>query len=276
MEPAVLEGSVPSFSTELNLFELLPTDIGTLSSEYYQYYPVSTFRDSTNAISFHIPASSNMYTFLKNSFIYAKLRITLDNGEKCESDHTVTGCNHMYSALWDSVEILFNNTPVTRAMASGLYPYKGYLETLLTYGKGPKESTLSSELWMEDKGVNNFKLDENPGFKTRFDITKQSKSFELIGKIYDSIWSVNRFIPSMVDIKITLNRSNPHFALVGVLPAKKVAVAGAPVSTTPEAKGYSIQFEDICLYEQKFIVNPQILNLHQQALNAGQRFQYVL
>ena len=135
MESDTYEGSSASFSSALDLLTLPTTDISIVSSDYYPCYPQSGFKDANNPIIITVPPNSSQWTDLANSYVYIKLKIKTKDDTALLATHQVAGCEHFYSALFESCDLLINGVPVQKNSSSSLYAYKYLLETLLGYGK---------------------------------------------------------------------------------------------------------------------------------------------
>ena len=89
-----------------------------------------------------------------------------------------------------------------------MYPYRAYLETLLSYGPAAKDSQLTSEMWYKDKAT---KMDtkgaDNNGYVKRKLSTTTSRMIEMMGRLHADLFAQDRYLINNVDMKITLTRS---------------------------------------------------------------------
>ena len=71
--------------------------------------------------------------------------MTTKAGTNLEADEQVAPeCNFLHT-LWSQCDLFLNGTLVTQFNNS--YPYRAYIESLLSFGKEAKDSQLSSILW---------------------------------------------------------------------------------------------------------------------------------
>ena len=117
-----------------------------------------------------------------------------------------------------------NNTTINETDA--LYPYRSYLETLLSFNEGAKKNTLNSILWAKDKLPDNNFLDvekqngkelgwnSNPGANARFQETKYSRPFEMMGRLHADLLFQERLLPGNCDLKLRPHRADHSFALM--------------------------------------------------------------
>jgi len=116
---------------------------------------------------------------------------------------------YFFRALFDSCEVQMNSTVVTKS--STLFPYRGHFQDTLCHIHNFKNSQLLSQLYIEDSKYNDFS--SNPGYTKRASYSANSASFELVGKIAESVFESDRLFPPGVATRITLRRSEPNFAL---------------------------------------------------------------
>ena len=67
------QGSKSGYRTQLNIFELPISDVSCPNSNYLSFTSSVTLKDSYNPVVFNIPASSNSYYDLFNSYIYIRV-----------------------------------------------------------------------------------------------------------------------------------------------------------------------------------------------------------
>jgi hypothetical protein len=64
-----------------------------------------------------------------------------------------------------------------------MYPYRAYIETLLSYGPAAKESQLTSVMWYKDTpGQQDKRTKDNKGFTSRKELTATNKKVLTIGR----------------------------------------------------------------------------------------------
>lgn len=263
MDSQIYQGSIPSFRAQLDLGSIPLSDISILQSEYQIYFPESSIKDSNTPVQFVIPSSSSQYLDLASSFLYCRLQILKSNGDATTSTDEITGSHNFFACLWDSIEVIMNGTLISKS--PNLYPYRMHLLDLLTHGTGYKSTKLTSQLYYPDTKPNIFTGTTNEGFVKRMDITKQSAMFEMIANLSEAIFSQTRYLVPGVDLRITLRRSDPQFALTG-----------KALQSTPSVFPYKISFDSIALYVKKHIVHPQVMATHHKILSGGKKLQYPL
>ena len=106
-----------------------------------------------------------------------------------------------------------NGVLVTQS--SNTYPYRAYIETLLSFGKEAKKSQLSCSFWYGDT-ANRFDslTNANKGFQKRKELAAGSKELDMIGKLHLDLCFQNRYLLSGVEVKLRLNRLKDTFCLM--------------------------------------------------------------
>jgi hypothetical protein len=112
------------------------------------------------------------------------------------------------------VDVSLNERLVTPSLNT--YPYRAYLETLLSYGPSAKESYLTAAMWYKDTfGHMDDKDGDNKGLQTRQKATMASKQITMIGRPHLDLCFQDRLMLNGVDIKMRLVRSKDAFNLMG-------------------------------------------------------------
>ena len=94
------------------------------------------------------------------------------------------------------------------------------IETLLNYDMEAKDTHLQSQMYFKDTASHMDFHDltaaqcPNTGLKARFDKTKGSKVFEMMGPIHADIFAQNNVLLPGVEVRLKLHRSKDAFALI--------------------------------------------------------------
>lgn len=226
------EDSCECAKAELELFEIPPTQTSIEESRFEFFYPLTSL-DRSGPIEFKITTSESEYIDTAETYIYFKARIldennqplpdkTADNDDTVPDKSVVYPVSYFVASAFKQVEVHLNSQPI--GSADSLYPYRAYMETVLSYGTDVKKHQLSTGLFYQDM----FEMDEtnkasllngttkNKGAKGRLDKTKFSRSFEVMGTIHSEIFQQNKLIPSKVGVYLKFHRNDPAFSLMGV------------------------------------------------------------
>ena len=105
------------------------------------------------------------------------------------------------------MDVSLNGTLITNS--SNTYPYRAYLEHLLSYGPAAKSSQLISELFYKDEAGKMDKPnpleadddDRNSALTKRAGFIARSREMDLVGRIHTNIFFQNRHMLNDVNTK---------------------------------------------------------------------------
>jgi hypothetical protein len=116
-------------------------------------------------------------------------------------------------SLFSDVSVSLNETLVSPP--TSMYPYRVYIETLLSYGPAATKSQLTGVMWYKDTpGRQDKRTTDNKGFTARKKMTALSKSVQIMGKLHLDLFCQDKYLLNHVDLKIKLRRSRDAFALI--------------------------------------------------------------
>ena len=245
--------------SELDLFTVPPTNISMERSLVTEYIPISSISDNS-PIEFNIPGGED-YIDLGRTFLYLKAKVVNSKDNKVlEATAKVGPINLWLHSLFSQVDVKMNGKLVTPSINT--YPYKAYLETLLSYGTDAKETRLSSELWFADEPpfnqVDPTLTDEevNTGFAARGRATGRSKEVEMMGRLHCDIFQQDRYLLSGVEMNLKLIRTPETFHLMG------------------DTDDYKTIITEASLFVRKVRLNPAIPLEHNTQLSRGSHAKY--
>lgn len=240
--------------SELDLFSLPPTQTSLEGGRWVDYHPISNISDS-GPIEFLVSGAGNEYMHLAQTLLYVKVKITQANGQDIADDAKVGPANLLLQSMFSQVDVSLNGKLVSSS--TNLYPYRAMLETLLSYGPAAKTSQLTAALFYKDKAgcldeTDPSKDDDtlNTGLKARYNHSKQSKSIEMVGRIHEDIFNLDRNMINGVELRLKLTRSKNEFCLLS--------------PTT--AANFKLVLEDAILYIRKEKISPSVLIAHAESL----------
>lgn len=232
----------------LELFQVPPTNIALEESKWMEYYPISsTLQSETAPIEFDIQGQGDEYIDLSQTYVQIVCKFTKDDGTALTGDNTsVTPVNNIIHSLFSEIDVTLNGKIISPG--TDTYPYKAYLEKLLSYRPKTLETQMKAcSLWEKDTAghmddalttaptqtktqfnvvddkvtINAAQLGfplpadgENEGLRKRRDAIENSKKITLIDRLYVDLIQHDRFIPNGVDIRLRFNRAKPAFHLM--------------------------------------------------------------
>ena len=202
-----------------------------------QIYPTS-FNSSEGPFEFYIPGS-NDYIFFPHTRLYIKAQI-LKVGENgglvnATAEDTYTVANLFPQTLFKQVDVEIGG--VNTSSQDQLYPYKTYMETLLSYGTEKcsyhgGHLMACSHYYPDEPG--NFDAVDGDGSIERTILVKNSSTFDFCIPLHADIMQSVRALPPNIPVKITLTRTPDVFSLI-----------------SNENTAYRIQFHSMKLFIRK-------------------------
>ena len=130
--PLIHPLSCECVKSELDLFGVPLTQTSVEEGRWVEYGPITAVKDSDDTIEFKIAETDSEYIDLKNSFIRVKAKIVDAVGEILGATADVAPVNFWLHALFSQIDMTLKDTLVTTS--NNTYPYKAYIETLLSFG----------------------------------------------------------------------------------------------------------------------------------------------
>jgi len=222
--------------TELDLFEVPPTQVSFEAARIVEYYPISVI--DNGPIEFFISGSSDEYIDLSQTFLYIKARV--DN----DANKTHSPANNLLHSMFNQVDVSLNETLVTASVNT--YPYRAMIETLLNYGYDAKTSHCTASIFYKDTPgqMNKYKAD-NLGAMTRTIIV--DTPFDMYGRLNVDLFFQDRLLINNVNVRVKLHRSKNAFCFLS--------------DGDPKLKLLSAM-----LHVRKVRVNPKIMLAHAAVL----------
>src|SRR6266536_5161155 len=240
--------------SELDIFDVPPTQTSIESSNVVEYNPVATISDGT-PIEFNVTGTGQDYLDLANTLICVKAQIFRPNNTDINPTDQVGPVNLFLHSLFCEVDVSLNDTLVTSS--NNMYPYRAYLETLLSYGPQAKQSQLTSALYYKDV-AESFE-DANPhdanvgntGFVARSAWIANGRVVDMMGCLHSDLFVQGRYLPSEINMRIRLVRSRDAFCLMST---------GTP---------YKVKIVECKLHIRKVKLRPSIYIAHAKTLEKG-------
>ena len=197
-----------SNTSQLDLFSVPP-----IQTSFTEYHPVSVLT-STGPIEFTMIAENFNYIDLANSILYVRASVTTSNGaDLAKTAEIAPECNFLHT-LWSQVDVYLNGSLVTQS--NNNYPYRAYIEILLSFGQEAKNSQLSALLWHRNtSGHFDSCAAANKGYTQRKTLAAESKEIDVMGKLHIDLTFQNHYLLNGVEVRLHLIRSKDLFCLHG-------------------------------------------------------------
>ena len=256
--------------SELDLFDIPPTQTSIESATYVNYHPVTTL-DRGGPIEFVVKASPDVYLDLQRTVLNLRMKILYQNGQSITkvgsadpnfAKSIIAPINYFHVTQFRNIEVYINGKTVNHP--DNMYHYRSYLETTLTFSEEAKHGQLCAALYDMDRGDNldwNAGIDftdrdldmdtvQNEGLYNRFQATKFSSTFETFGRIHSEMFVQPKLLPGKHELRIRLHRADPDFCLFG---------------RVDDAK-YRVSIESAVLMIRHCTIAPHVVLAHTEAL----------
>ena len=245
--------SCEGVKSELDLFAVPPTQTSIEDGGWVEHQPLTSL-DSGGPIEFVIPGIGDAYLDLANTYLLIRAKVVRGVGTDLAADTPVAPVNNWLHSLFSQVDVYLNDTLVTPS--SNTYPFRAYVDTVLSYGDEAKNTQLTSQLWYKDTAghMDATNVDGgNTGLDERRRYIAESRIVEMMGRLHVDLFLQDRFLLNGVSVKIRLVRSKDAFSLM----------AGG------QNPDYKVQIVDAVLFARKAVLSPTVQMAHIKALEKG-------
>ena len=176
------------------------------------------------------------------------------NGTDIGADTPVAPVNNWLHSLFSQVDVYLIDTLVTPS--SNTYPFRSYVETLLSYGAEAKKTQLTSQLWYKDTAGHMEGTTVNAGnlgLVERGRYLAESRVVDMMGRLHVDLFLQDKFLLNGVDVKIRLVRSKDAFSLMA----------------DGQNPDYKVRIVETTLFARKAVLNPTVQMAHIKALAKG-------
>ncbi|CAG2254274.1 unnamed protein product [Mytilus edulis] len=237
---------------ELDLFDEPKNQVAIDRIFFSETRPMSNFTSpDVSTVDFFVSGQGPEYMDLRRSRLYVRAKVVKADGTALDDTDTSSIVNLPLQAMWAQMDVYMNNKLVS--LNTSNYPWKAYINTILTSGTDEQKSQLQSQLFMKDSGdlaSTDGKNGANTGLILRRDFIKNSREFEMEGPLFEDIFSLDRHLIQGVDLYIKLYRSSDQFFVI----------------SGEDTPAYKLQLLD-CVYKAcKIKVDPGIIVNHMKQI----------
>ena len=216
-------------SPALNFFTEQGVNSGILQSQFIEHLPISLHTEA-GYIEFNL--TSPDFIDLSRSQILVKCKVTCGDDSAMpvipnEAGYAAKGdcfvVNNFIDSIFDKVEFCIQGQNLTGDIPSHTYPFKSYIDRLLSETKEVNMGTLFVK--DEAKGINACSawkaLDSNPdnaagndALKKRSKVIEKSREFQMIGGLGIDFCKQPKYLLNNMNISIKFWQSDPAFSLL--------------------------------------------------------------
>ena len=256
---AALDQQLLFHKSEMDLFT--PAIVqGSYDQGFWTTYHPIAFEGNTAPLQFEIN-TENEYLDLSNTFLKVKAAVY---DKRAGKNALAAGCevgmgNNWLHTLFKSVKMSLNDTVITPS--NNDYPYRAYMETLLSYGGDAKKSQLQAEGYYADTQghFNERDAATNEGYGSRKALVAQSRGVDMIGRLHLDLFHQPQLLLNKVKVTLLLERSKDAFNLMGNRPD--------PAAADDHKKAeFTVRILEASLMVRKVLPSPAIALQHIQQL----------
>lgn len=195
---------------ETEFFDPVNKQIILEKSQWVDIHPLNNI--ATNSpIEFMINGSSDEFLDLNNTMLELQVKIANGpDGANLKDADIVAPVNNWFHSLFADIILSISGTQVEGGNMN--YPYKAYLMSLFTHGSASKNSQLRNVGWYKDTaGKFNTNGTDNKGFKSRYNLVKNSKEVTMCGPLLLDFFMQNKYALHNMDIGLKLIPSKAAF-----------------------------------------------------------------
>ena len=242
----------------MSIFEVPPTDTTITVREWIEYRPINQISQDT-AIEFHVTPQSTGYLDLKQSRVNVKIKVTRDDGSPVTQDDVVGLVNLPLHSIFSSLECDLQHMAVSQIGTN--YPYKAYIDTLLTTQTSRRIDN-SSQLFVKDTRGRfddaDAKTGSNLGLYERWTYTRDGRILDLEGPLLLDFFQQERLILNGVPLDLKFWPSKNAFRLMSdsLHPNEKVNIVDATLKLCIQRPNPALTMAHTKLIEKSPAVYP--------------------
>ena len=202
-------------------------DTDLISGRTVLYSSVTPVEDLED-VKFLVPPDTECTFILNQTRLEGHFVVKTDSGEGVGPTDTTTITNHYCAALFSQIEVHLNGTQIGDLGTPLSYPFKQYIDFLLSYDNNVKTNVGRAEGFCRTHHDNCYdKIDVEFGeFVLCQDFAENRQRIMDGKKVYFSstlpadFFHTNKYLPPNVEISIILRRFNPCFGVIQNNPHK--------------------------------------------------------
>lgn len=212
----IITGGREGFNKNLDIFSIPPTETGIQEKYEKEYKPISVF-SAASPVMFQIENPSADYIDMHNIKINLAYKIMTDKNEAVKvAKNLYAGPINLTSASFFSQCDLFLNQINVNTGTGNNYPYKAYIDTVLSSGLAAKNSFLPAAGFYKDSAgaMDDFTGVQNLGLKARAALTLDEKIAKVTGYLYTDFTDQEQYLINGIPVGINLRNCVDEFRLM--------------------------------------------------------------
>ena len=244
-------------SSAFDLFSPIEIENSIQNARKIVARPISS-TSSRGPFKFVFPADPEKWTDCESLRLSGKVSLKVSDNDTISNFtntiNEISTVNNFYQSLFSSVVCTLNGVEISDP-SGNWYPYKSYLETLLSYSESTKTGWLTKNCYFQDKPG---KYDElgvvdgnktttgesaNIGYTARKKWFSKSKTRYFNIPIHSDICTLRKYLPPNTKLEFEFHRSPDAFSLLTPYPSKycKIEIGDLELSLTRYTPSKAIQ-----------------------------------
>ena len=256
--------SEEGFSSKLAVFEPPKMDTSILDTEKVRYYPKSAISGGS-PIGFRIEPYTSGYIDGSQTSMTIEMQITKGADQNVDVKDLVSLTNLPLTTCFSQVAVTLSGTEVNPDVGA-MFPYKNYMEMLLTVDKEAKTSVGEQRGYFQDSteavGTSlptTAATKPNAGLISRHALTNSGKSIVVKGPLgLEYIEKLNKFLLNGMNIYLTFYQAMDAFRLIASTDVTK----------------YKLSILNMYLTVSYVKIRPEVLVRHSELLSNGKNAIY--
>lgn len=237
--------------SELSLFDYAPIQMAIDRSSFVEIHPVASISDNPT-VEFLIPGLGESYYDLSHLYLKVQAKIVKADGTALTEGEKCGPVNYLLNSMFSECHVSLNDRQIS---SENNYAYKSIIQALLFQPDHAQKNILSAALFKKDtpEAYDDVSLETtgtNNGLKSRYNVTKEGKTFELYGSLHIDLGTQPKLLINGVSIRLKLEKAKSAFAL---LAAKNE---------------YQLTIEKASLFIRRCEISGSILVAHEKALES--------
>ena len=205
----------------LDLFDSLPQDTSLLDGSDVIYSSVTSVTN-TGPIEFLIPRDEECSIILDQTRLMGHFVVKTDTNANVAATDKVFLVNNFAYNLFSQVEIYVNGTQVCDLSTANSYPFRNFIQTVLSYDTETKECQLRTEGYFTESAneIDKYDPTDQRKLKKRKEMIQDGKKVYFCSRLGADIMYTDKYLPPNVDLKFKLVRNDPKFGILHNEPDK--------------------------------------------------------
>nr|XP_042702048.1 uncharacterized protein LOC101935889 [Chrysemys picta bellii]XP_042702049.1 uncharacterized protein LOC101935889 [Chrysemys picta bellii] len=208
-------GSEECTKSELDLFQIAPTQTSIENSFYVEMPPLATLMVNV-PLEFFILGHGDHYLDGNNMLSYTCCKEVKEDGSGIDDDARVALTNYPIATFFNQMDVTLGDCLISQS--NNCYPYRALIELILNYSHDILTVQISAGGFHKDTaGAHESTILDGTGkkgFMHRARLMASSRKLDLLGPLHSDLFSQEKLLLNGVDLKIKLTRSKAVFCLM--------------------------------------------------------------